>query len=266
MAIKYWCGDPFVPTMVKSSLAKNGWQLLEKYDRNLNQNLVNHYQKKIFTDFLNLPRNGLRKIDENEHFGRRIDIDVIAEKENEIFLMEVKTKIYSQKQVYKNRDYSRYHFDRYPDAVEALLRLPTSFHEKLQSSCELLKYCLKLTDETYKEKYKKIGVLIPFYINKEEPAHIIDYLKRLQIYSRGEHGLDIDVGLWQLNAKINKRYPSEVKISQVWETPNFKIQAPTITKDDILAGHNRLSETNHVYRKCVECSNRKHCESLMKEY
>lgn len=121
MSIRYWCGDPFVPKMVKTSLAKNGWIILEKYDRKLNQTLVDGYKNKILADFKNLPINGLRKIDESEHFGRLVDIDVMAEKENEIFLMEVKTKIYSQSQVYKNRDYSRYHFDRYPEAVEAHL-------------------------------------------------------------------------------------------------------------------------------------------------
>ena len=189
----------------------------------------------------------------------------MAEKDDNIFFMEVKTKIYSQKQVFENRDYSRYHFDRYPDAVEALLRLPVTFHEKLQSSCELLKYCLKFTDENYKDKEKKIGVLIPFYINEEEPPYLIDYLTRLQSYVRDEHRLDIDFGLWQLHARINEIYPSEVNIQKVWETPNFGIQIPVISSDDTLAGHNRLSETRHQYRKCVECSNRKYCESLMKK-
>ena len=193
MAVRYWCGDPFMPTMVESALERGGW-LPICYKRTLGKEIVDEYERKIDKDF----RRGLvagRPLRLGEHFGHRVQIDVMVARGKNFLCLETKTKMFALKEVYQRPEYAQYHFDRYPEAVKALLKLPSSMHESLHSSCELLRYCLKMGEEQFGRWKKSLVVLIPFYINPEELDRIPRYLKRLKKYVKLEHNLNVAVGL-----------------------------------------------------------------------
>ena len=261
MAVRYWCGDPFVPTMVENALKRGGW-LPISYERTLRKEIVEEYERKIDEDF----RRGLvvgRRLRPEEHFGNRVQIDVMVARGKNLLCLETKTKMFARKEVYHRPEYAQYHFDRYPEAVKALLKLPSSMHESLHSSCELLRYCLKMGEDQYETWKKNLVVLIPFYINPEELDRIPRYLKRLKKYVKLEHNLNVVVALWEMQAKLGSKHATKVHIRKVWKSKDFTLKPPLVEEEDILKGDKELTKTRYVYRSCTECFNHDRCKNIL---
>ena len=257
--LRYWCGDPFTPTMLRSALNGESWKATINSRFSISNRYANMFDEKIREDFEELLQ---RKGRFSEHFGSRGDFDVFAEKQNNILCIEIKTKIFSTK---RRKEYAKYHFDSYPGCIEALLKLPKTTNEKISSACELLKYCLKLLE--YKKQSKcHIVVVVPFYISPIELQNIPLYLKRLRQYVINHYDFDIAMALWCLVASLNKWYPEDVTIYQIWKSVNFKITLPSIKRADIMEGNKKLSSTNYQYGNCADCNNRIICENRLKSF
>ena len=257
-ALRYWCGDPFTPTMIKSALNGENWISTINKKFYLSERLVNLYNQKLKKDF----EEKLQRTERlNEHFGSSGDFDVFAEKGNNILCVEVKTKIFS---TLRRKEYAKYHFDSYPGCLDALLSLPKTSDEKISASCELLKYCLNLC-EYHKQSKCHVAVLVPFYINPIELKNIPLYLKGLRQYVIDQHGLDVAMALWCLVAKLDEKFPKDVVIHQIWQSENFDVPPPKIRNIDIEEGDKKFSETRYTYGNCADCKNRYLCNNRFME-
>lgn len=224
-------------------------------------NYKKFYENKIRQDF------GIE-----ENFANSAEIDMFANRNNVYLCIEIKTRIYARiraetndYQISYNSLHSRYHFDKYPEAVNALLQLkknPTladDRHETIRSSCELLRYCLGLMQEGYMGKNCLIIVLMPFYAKEVEFKVVKECLDRLRNYVFDEYEFNIPMAIWKVNTdSLNQEVPQNVWIEGIYQQDGFDIPPPTITYTHI---QNSLVywRTYRNWKKCSECKYRKLC-------
>ncbi len=232
----------------------------------MNVNSFNEaYGSKIRKDF------GL-----NDVFASSAEIDVFATRNNAYLCIECKTRMYARIRL-ETEDYqipysylhSRYHFDRYPDAVNSLLELRKNpaladdAHETVKSSCELLRYCLGLIQGGYTSRNCSIVVLMPFYAKKAEFETVTDCLDRLRKYVREEHSFDFPMAVWKVNTdSLDNEVPHNIWIETSYEQKGFSIEPPPITFQEIQKSLTYWRSYRY-WKKCESCKYRKQCELIL---
>lgn len=228
----------------------------------------NFYERRILQEF------GI-----NEQFANVAEVDVFAYRNKTYLCIEIKTRMYARIRA-ETRDYqipydslhSRYHFDRYPEAVDALLMLkerPTladDRHETIRSSCELLRYCLGLVQAKYANKSCFIVVLMPFYAKEVEFETTKECLDRLRSYVVEECKFDIPMAIWKLNVgSLGDEVPKDLWIDDLYQQNGFSISPPRIIKGQIRDSLMYWRKYKN-WRRCAECKYRKFCERTLRGY
>ena len=264
---KYWCGSP-LSILIKRSLQDDGWFIPTKTgSKRLSvTNFKGFYESKIRQGF------GI-----NERFANLSEVDVFAHKNDVCLCIEIKTRMYARIRLETNNYtilydslHSRYHFDRYPEAIDAILKLrknPTladDRHETIKSSCELLRYCLGLIQAGYARKNCFIVVLMPFYAKEVEFKTVKECLDRLRNYVSQVYEFDIPMAIWKITTDhLDYEVPEDVWIEEVYQQRRFSISPPSINNEHLQ--HSLLYWRKYKnWRKCGECKYRSFCEQKLR--
>jgi hypothetical protein len=264
---RYWCGST-LSFLISKGLRDAGWYLeTESGAKRLNlMGLKDFYENKLQRDF------GIKG-----QFASKAEVDVFACRDEVYLCIEIKTRMYARIRDVTN-DYafpytclhSRYHFDRYPEAVSALLELKKNpsiaddVHETVKSSCELLRYCLGLIQAGYADKSCFIVVLMPFYAKEIEFETVKGCLNRLGDYVSHNHGVKIPMAIWKVTTDhLSYEGPKNVWIETVYQQKKFNISPPLITSNH-LNYYLQLWRKYRNWRMCGECKYRKFCYQSLK--
>lgn len=272
MKDRYWCGDPFVPDLIRASLENTGYSPVVFPGRSrVSDELLKPLNHRL-----------VAKLKGNERFKglkpelkRTAQIDVWMEDDRDVIALEVKTRMYLQREADYKRpncgcEHSIYHFSGLDSSVEALLRLPSSAHEQLRSVCELLIYglCLGTHHERFAGKRPHIGIVLPFYINQERELPVIQSClgsikQELQpVFSKPDLPTP-ELGLFMLSAKVDskKKVPDRMWLEPLWHTRGFRVEAPKIRKKAISSTYSNWLKKNYNHHGCSDCKHLKMCIS-----
>jgi hypothetical protein len=286
----YWDGDYFVRHMMMSALKAEGWSF------------------STISGARRLPLEGLREfavaelkkaganLDEISGFPSSIEIDLFAERGNEVLAIEIKTRLFARiraEKVGTGFHHSSMHFGTPELAYKALKLLQGNKaydqnQDEMGTICEFYRYLLALN--YYSERFIgdvgpqkplfnqivslgeqrnfKTAILVPFYCDISERQHIISCLNQLQTLLLNQRLEPYPVSLWVLT-------PTSKLINDADQPPSLRIDLfdknggglsspPLITPKDIKYAYD-LTQHRGKYRGCAKCSYRKVCLSLEKD-
>ena len=279
----YWCGDFFIRHMLISALKREKWKF--KTPSGSQRLKLGKYRKKAIE---NLNR-GSVKVSEIEQFPSSVEMDLFAERQNEILAIEIKTRLFARIGKSDNEFlHSTMHFSTPFDGLIALekLRRQKSYdlqQDEINTISEFYRYQLALNRLNDREKGEfhsyhqmkisdflgvenegfsiKTAVVVPFYCRKQERVHIAKSQKKINSLLSYQHLKTFPFSIWviqPISKMINKNdLPPKVRLNffdGLGENPS---KPPQIKPSDITYAYN-LTKNRRKYRGCKKCVYKKH--------
>jgi hypothetical protein len=287
----YWDGDYFIRHMMMSALRAEGWSFSTGSGarrlpmENLRDLAVEELVKAGATP------------DEISRFPSLIEIDLFAERGDEVLAIEIKTRLFARiraEKVGAGFHHSSMHFGTPELAFSALKRLQGNRaydqdQDEMGTLCEFYRYLLALnryslhpkTNSGHREplfdrivsqggrRTFKTAILVPFYCDISERQHIISCLDQLHNLLQSQRLEPYPISLWILTPTsklINDAdLPPSLRIDLFDKEGRGLPSPPIITAKDIQHAYD-LTQDRGRYRGCVKCSYRRVCLALEKEY